>query len=211
MIQAAASNDIKILSVVEAGQKAGFFDDYPFYTQLTIPAGTYSGVDYDVMSFQDSALWVAGAHVGDKWVESALEDIFSKEGLAYMVKVKSTAKAMSVDGALDGCSVPVHPGAAKFWTENGLTIPAAEAYGPRVDQLVFTAPRENLPPGFDPKSGSVSPKQPIARPAPSSGIQRSRCAGLPHVKIGYITSEVWTDTKDRRPESARSNSWLIRP
>jgi peptidylprolyl isomerase len=36
-----------------------------------------------------------------------------------------------------------------------LTIPAAEAYGPRVDQLVFTAPRENLPPGFDPKVGEM--------------------------------------------------------
>jgi peptidylprolyl isomerase len=29
-----------------------------------------------------------------------------------------------------------------------VNIPSAEAYGPRVDQLVFTAPRENLPPGL---------------------------------------------------------------
>ena len=48
VIQAAASNKIKILDVVEAGKAAGFFDAYPFYTDLTIPAGTYTGVDYDV-------------------------------------------------------------------------------------------------------------------------------------------------------------------
>ncbi|MGD2122405.1 MAG: FKBP-type peptidyl-prolyl cis-trans isomerase, partial [Gemmatimonadota bacterium] len=36
-----------------------------------------------------------------------------------------------------------------------VTIPSAEAYGSRVDQLVFTAPRENLPPGFDPKVGEM--------------------------------------------------------
>ena len=77
VIQAAASNDIRILSVVEAGEKAGFFDDYPFYTTLTIPAGTYSGVDYDVVSFQDSALWVAGKHVSADWVQQALDQIFS--------------------------------------------------------------------------------------------------------------------------------------
>jgi TRAP transporter TAXI family solute receptor len=121
VIQAAASNKIKILGVVEAGQAAGFFDDYPFYTKLVIPAGTYSGVDYDVQSFQDSALWVAGAHVKAPTVEAALADVFSDEGLAYMVKVKSTAKAMSVQGGLQGIVTPIHEGAEAFWTGAGLT------------------------------------------------------------------------------------------
>ncbi len=127
VIQAAASNKIKILGVVEAGKAAGFFDDYPFYTDLTIPAGTYSGVDYDVASFQDSALWVAGAHVSPEVVYGALTDIYSKEGLAYMVKVKSTAKSMSVKSGLDGIVTPVHPGAEKFWKEQGLTITEAQS------------------------------------------------------------------------------------
>jgi TRAP transporter TAXI family solute receptor len=125
VIQAAASNDIKMLDVVEAGEKAGFFEEYPFYTRLTIPAGTYSGVDYDVHSFQDSALWVAGEHVDAKWVEAALQNIYSKEGLAYMVKVKSTAKAMSVEDALNGIVTPIHPGAETFWASHGLTIAPA--------------------------------------------------------------------------------------
>ncbi|KPK25081.1 MAG: C4-dicarboxylate ABC transporter substrate-binding protein [Desulfobacterales bacterium SG8_35_2] len=122
VIQAAASNKIKLLPLVEAGDKAGFFTDYPFYTKLMIPANTYSGVDYDTYSFQDSALWVAGDHVKADVVYSSLADIFSKEGLGYMVKVKSTAKAMSVDGGLSGIVTPVHPGAQKFWEEKGLTI-----------------------------------------------------------------------------------------
>jgi TRAP transporter TAXI family solute receptor len=122
VIQAAASNKIKLLPLVEAGDKAGFFTDYPFYTKLMIPANTYSGVDYDTYSFQDSALWVAGDHVKADVVYSSLADIFSKEGLGYMVKVKSTAKAMSVDGGLSGIVTPVHPGAIKFWEEKGLTI-----------------------------------------------------------------------------------------
>jgi peptidylprolyl isomerase len=36
-----------------------------------------------------------------------------------------------------------------------VTIPATEAYGPRVDRLVFTAPRGNLPPGSDPQVGEM--------------------------------------------------------
>ena len=52
----------------------------------------------------------------------ALADIYSTEGLAYMVKVKSTAKSMSVESGLNGIVTPVHPGAIKFWEEKGLTI-----------------------------------------------------------------------------------------
>ena len=34
-------------------------------------------------------------------------------------------------------------------------IRSAEAYGPRLDQLTFTVPRENLPPGYDPQVGEM--------------------------------------------------------
>jgi TRAP transporter TAXI family solute receptor len=127
VIQAAASNKIKMLDVVEAGKAAGFFDKYPFYTLLTIPAGTYSGVDYEVASFQDSALWVAGEHVKPATVHAALADIYSKDGLAYMVKVKSTAKSMSVDSGLLGIVTPIHEGAEEFWKEKGLSITPAQS------------------------------------------------------------------------------------
>ncbi len=121
VIQAAASNEIKILDVVAAGQEAGFFEAYPFYTQLAIPGGTYGGADADVASFQDSALWVANKDVDPDTVYAALKEIYSAEGLAYMVKVKSTAKSMSIESGLAGIVTPIHAGAERFWTENGLT------------------------------------------------------------------------------------------
>jgi TRAP transporter TAXI family solute receptor len=129
VIQAAASNEIKLLDLVEAGEKAGFFDEYPFYTRLTIPAGTYGGVDYDVASFQDSALWVANKDADPEIVHSAMAEIFSSEGLAYMVKVKSTAKSMSIASGLDGVVTPVHAGAVRYWTENGLELTPEQGAG----------------------------------------------------------------------------------
>jgi len=36
-----------------------------------------------------------------------------------------------------------------------VSFPSDEAYGPRLEQLVFTAPRENLPPGYDPQEGEM--------------------------------------------------------
>jgi peptidylprolyl isomerase len=34
-------------------------------------------------------------------------------------------------------------------------IPSDQAYGPRLEQLTFTVPRENLPDGYDPQVGEV--------------------------------------------------------
>jgi len=126
VIQAAASNKIKLLDTVTPGKAAGFFDEYPFYAEVTIPAGTYSGIDTPTTTFQDSALWVAGKHVKADLVFNALSDIFSDEGLAYMVKVKKTAKEMSVPDGLKGIVTPIHAGAAKFWTGKGLTVTPAQ-------------------------------------------------------------------------------------
>lgn len=126
VIQAAASNKIKLIDTWEVGEKGGAFEQYPFYAPLTIPAGTYSGVDYDVKSFQDSALWIASKDVAPEHVYNALAQIYTKEGLSYMVKVKSTAKSMSVAGALTGIVTPLHPGAQKFWKERGLTLTDAQ-------------------------------------------------------------------------------------
>jgi len=126
VIQAAASNRIKILDLVEEGKEAGFFTDNPYYTEVIIPAGTYQGVDKDVATIQDSAIWVAGKHVSEDHVFKALENIFSDEGLAFMVSVTTTAKAMTVADGLRGIVTPVHKGAEKYWTGRGLSLDEAQ-------------------------------------------------------------------------------------
>ncbi len=68
-----------------------------------------------------------------------------------------------------------------------------------------------MPPGFEPASGSVRPKQPIASPLARRGSQDCFCASDPNAWIGYITSAPCTDTNERRPESPRSSSCMMRP
>src|SRR5713226_3561621 len=71
--------------------------------------------------------------------------------------------------------------------------------------------RVRMPPGFDPKSGSVNPKQPSFSPFCIAGSQVFFCSSLPKVKIGYITSADCTLTNERTPESPRSSSCVTSP
>ena len=52
--------------------------------------------------------------------------------------------------------------------------------------------RVTIEPGSEPWFGSVRPKQPIHSPVASFGRYLRRCASLPYVKIGNITSELCT-------------------
>lgn len=79
-------------------------------------------MDYDVNTIQDSAIWAAGKHVKDEHVYTALENIYSPQGLSFMVSANRAAKAMSIKDGLFGIATPVHSGAQKFWTEKGLTL-----------------------------------------------------------------------------------------
>jgi hypothetical protein len=126
IIQAAASNKVKLLNLVEAGKASGFFVANPFYAEVTIPAGTYSGVDSPTLTFQDSTIWVANSKLKGSLVSNALKEIYSPEGLAFMVSVTTTAKSMTINDGLYGIVTPVHKDAIKFWTEKGLSITPAQ-------------------------------------------------------------------------------------
>ena len=117
---AAQTNDIEMIDLGADATSSGFFEKYPYFGKLTVPAGTYKGVDVDTPSFQDSALWVANKDVSDDVVYNLLTAIFTDEGLAHMVAQKKTFKAMSVAKGADGIVTPIHPGAIKFWKEKGV-------------------------------------------------------------------------------------------
>ncbi|MFA7535361.1 MAG: TAXI family TRAP transporter solute-binding subunit [Desulfuromonadales bacterium] len=122
VIQAAASNKIRILDTYEAGVKSGFTKEYPFYTKVVIPANTYTGVDYPVTTFQDSALWITGKHVKTDIIYDSIKNVFSPDGLEYLLKVSKAAREMSVENGIQGIATPLHPGAEKLWQEKGLSI-----------------------------------------------------------------------------------------
>ncbi len=120
VIMAAQTNDIDLVDLGKDAQNSGFYDQYPYFGQLSVPPGTYKGVDYETPSFQDSALWVANSKVSEDTVYEMLSAIYTEEGLAHMKQQKKTFKLMSLDTGTQGVVTPWHPGAVKFWKEKGM-------------------------------------------------------------------------------------------
>ncbi len=120
VIMAAQTNDIDLIDLEADAVASCFYEKYPYFSKLTVPAGTYKGVDVDSPSFQDSALWVANKDVADDVVYKLLTAIYTDEGLAHMVGQKKTFKHMSLKTGVNGIVTPMHPGAIKFWKEKGL-------------------------------------------------------------------------------------------
>ena len=120
VIMAAQTNDIDLVDLAKDAEESGFLEKYPYFAKRSVPAGTYRGVDRDTPSFQDSTLWVANARVPANAVYDLLSKIYTDEGLAYMRSQKKTFGEMSIDNGVKGIVTPLHPGAERFWKENGV-------------------------------------------------------------------------------------------
>ncbi|MDX1764236.1 MAG: TAXI family TRAP transporter solute-binding subunit [bacterium] len=120
VIMAAQTNDINLIDLTADAEASGFFEKYPYFSKISVPAKTYKGVDNETPTFQDSTLWVANADVPDDVVYKLLETIYTEEGLAHMVSQKKTFKNMSIESGANGIVTPLHPGAIKFWKEKGV-------------------------------------------------------------------------------------------
>ncbi|MBI5556220.1 MAG: TAXI family TRAP transporter solute-binding subunit [Deltaproteobacteria bacterium] len=120
VLMAAQNKNIDLVDLYNDAEASGFFKKYPFFSRVVIPAGTYPGIDRDVNSYQDSALWVANKDVPEDVIYKLLSAIYTEEGLAHMSGVNNAASAMNVPDGIKGVVTPLHPGALKFWKEKGL-------------------------------------------------------------------------------------------
>ncbi len=92
VIMAAQTNDIELINVGKDAEDAGYFKKYPYFGRLSVPAGTYKGVDYDTPSFFDSALWVANKDVPD--------DVVSIRTCLMMLYTRSFLRSSLMKGSL---------------------------------------------------------------------------------------------------------------
>jgi TRAP transporter TAXI family solute receptor len=88
------------------------------YVAATIPAGTYDGQEEDVPTAAVINFLVTHEGVSEETVYQMTKLLF--ENLPALEAAHVAAQAISLDDALTGMPIPLHPGAEKFYKEKGL-------------------------------------------------------------------------------------------
>jgi hypothetical protein len=123
--ETASMMDIRFLDLDQPARDSGFYETYPYFGPMTIPGGLYSGVDEDTPTFGTGSILIANSAVSEDLVYDFLKAIYADEGRAELSGAVGPAliEAMTEEAALDFITVPLHPGAERFWKEQGLEIP----------------------------------------------------------------------------------------
>jgi TRAP transporter TAXI family solute receptor len=117
---AAKGEDVTLLSFTpEQAKKAdGGLD---LWTPYPIPAGTYPGQTKDVTTIAQPNFLAVRADVPEEDVYRITKTIY--ENLGFLQSIHKATLAMALEKAIAGLPMPLHPGAARYYQEAGITIP----------------------------------------------------------------------------------------
>ena len=117
IIDIVSQHKVKILSIDRANI-AKLVQKYPYFASATvIPKGTYKGVDEDVVTTGSLATLCIAAEMPDDLVYKMTKALIEKKG--EIAKVHPAGNNINLKTAVDGFSIPIHPGALKYYKEKG--------------------------------------------------------------------------------------------
>lgn len=113
-----AQNKITVIPV-DGAIAEKLMKDYKFFTKFIIPANTYNGQTADVQTLTVKAMLVVNADLDEDLAYKMVKTIYDNQ--ARIVASHNVGKSITKETALDGMSVTVHPGAAKYFKEQGIS------------------------------------------------------------------------------------------
>ena len=109
--------DIYLVNIV--GDIAqSLMDTYPFYASVTIPGDTYSNVP-EADTIAVLSMIVTREDIDADLVYDFMRGIF--DNIDVIHGAHDVGRLVTLDTALDGMSVPLHPGAERFFDEEGMS------------------------------------------------------------------------------------------
>lgn len=93
----------------------------PYYAEDTVKAGTYSGMDEDVTTVAVQAVIIANDSVSEDAIYNFTKSIF--DGAKEQADAHAKYQELNLDTAASVTTVGYHPGAAKYFKEQGLEVP----------------------------------------------------------------------------------------
>ncbi len=110
-------NPVSLVSLSDEAIK-GLIEKYPFFVEYTIPANTYNGQTNDVKTVAVMATLATNAEASEDVIYNITKSLFDNQ--AELASAHAKGAELSLEGAINGISIPLHPGAEKYFKEAGL-------------------------------------------------------------------------------------------
>jgi TRAP transporter TAXI family solute receptor len=117
-IQDLAVSKKMVLVPIDGDIAAKLMAKYPFYALQVAPAGTYQGQTKDVTTVAVKSMLAASSKLSADLVYKMLETMYNNT--ERLIAAHAQGRNITIESALEGMSIPLHPGAEKFFREKGV-------------------------------------------------------------------------------------------
>jgi hypothetical protein len=116
IMDVSTQNAIRILNI-PADMAAKAIAKYPFLAVAKVPANTYKGQTEDAATVAVNAVLISGNEMKEDVAYNLTKTLF--ENQAELASAHAKGKELSTTYAVQGVSIPFHPGAVKYYKEKG--------------------------------------------------------------------------------------------
>jgi TRAP transporter TAXI family solute receptor len=109
-------HEVRIINI-PADMSAKLTAKYPFLAATKVPAGTYKNQTQDVTTVAVNAVLIVGNDLSTDVVYNMTKALFDNQ--AELASAHAKGKELSLQYAVQGVSIPFHPGALKYYKEKG--------------------------------------------------------------------------------------------
>ncbi|HHI71544.1 MAG TPA: TAXI family TRAP transporter solute-binding subunit [Rhodobacteraceae bacterium] len=118
LVELASAVPIKLVPIDGEAAKA-LTDKYGFFASSDIPEGTYKDVGA-VTTVAVGAQWLTSAKEDDELIYQITKALWNDKTRKLLDVGHAKGKTITLETALDGIGIPLHPGAERFYKEAGL-------------------------------------------------------------------------------------------
>ena len=115
----ATDTDIALLPI-DGPEAANLVSRHQFFSRDTVPESTYQGVA-DTETVSVGAQWLVASSVDSETVYHITRTLWNKASRQLLDSGHVKGRQISLQTALDGVAVPLHPGSKRFYAEMGMT------------------------------------------------------------------------------------------
>lgn len=110
------------ISIIEflPGAREKVLEEYAQYLPVTVPAGSYNGIESDQLTVGSGAMFACRADLSEELVYNIVKAVYSEEGIQYLGNVQSVLKTLTPELAVEFTPIPLHPGAERYFREIGV-------------------------------------------------------------------------------------------